>query len=1037
MISGQFYALFNDPSANKQCVISTSDDRESIVITHDDLIADSMSLNSVLSSADDIVFGTCCGTQVEFKLNNTKLSSLNDRVISIDYYFDGIDDPFKIGLFKVINDSIESDRRSRKVTAVDSTELIKKADVAPWYNAIDFTSPITLRQLRTSLEAYMNLQYGIIFRWDTTEESPILCNDSLLVQKTISSEHVEFADVISSICELNGTFFIHDDEGKYYYKTLSRQSQATLNSTVIPPVTFANYVVPGINRVVIRENDDDDGVAYPDLEDIDDDVIVNNYILSGNFLTYGRTESTVEGSVRYAAQMLYNQIHDLSYTPVEADAVGNPCIEIGDCITIHAANGVDEDGYPVYEDIKTYIMERSLSGLKILKDKYTSSGSEVRETAIESSGSQIQQLKSVTSKLRYDQNGLVSQMQTMNDNMGTISTNVSTLTQTVSGFSTRIEQAEYNAFAASMAASGASSSVSELTQEVNQFNLRVSHIEDEYATQSDISQLDDEISAKVSVTAGNNTKAASWSITPENGMVITAHQANTDAFAVKVGNDKVVKVNSTGMELHGNLIIDKSNGIVNSVTDEGVTTNKKEEDNLGDYSERSEAVSELKEGLISTRKEVEQGFYEIDPQTMEETWVSMYETESGVDIGYDTDESNNIYPYIRASKGRYTSYVTETEIQPNLVQLNPGFIIPINIEAVQNAQLTGGPTLKLSGGFDKDMDVNLLVPGIISEGGVILANKYQAKALLDNLYSSRPSTADLTATGDGAIRQFKATSSMTTGKPAADGHILQFGWDNAGGYDSQLWIRDTASSHPGEPNIQVRGQLGGPSAWGKWVTVLDENNGCKQQSVTYRIINGGWHRLGLFGQDTTKAKSFLISITNSFSYHQSKSIVALFSIGYNTANITILSTNVVPGTQISKLGYSKLSNNQFYLDAYVTSTSSGSSPFTVAVIPLEKESTYTLVTNETMETLTVTESIHHDMTCGHATIGSNWSTGGTISFGKTFASAPKVVATYSQASWVSGQIGAIKVRNVTTTGFEASISGTWDGSVGIDWIAMT
>ena len=49
--------------------------------------------------------------------------------------------------------------------------------------------------------------------------------------------------------------------------------------------------------------------------------------------------------------------------------------------------------------------------------------------------------------------------------------------------------------------------------------------------------------------------------------------------------------------------------------------------------------------------------------------------------------------------------------------------------------------------------------------------------------SARPSSAN-TRYGDGLLRYYLATSSMTTGKPPSDAMILHMGWDNTGGYDS-------------------------------------------------------------------------------------------------------------------------------------------------------------------------------------------------------------------------------------------------------------
>ena len=54
--------------------------------------------------------------------------------------------------------------------------------------------------------------------------------------------------------------------------------------------------------------------------------------------------------------------------------------------------------------------------------------------------------------------------------------------------------------------------------------------------------------------------------------------------------------------------------------------------------------------------------------------------------------------------------------------------------------------------------------------------------------SVRPTSANIETKGDGAISTFLATSSMTTGKPSADGHIINLAWDNTSGWDAQLFV---------------------------------------------------------------------------------------------------------------------------------------------------------------------------------------------------------------------------------------------------------
>lgn len=83
--------------------------------------------------------------------------------------------------------------------------------------------------------------------------------------------------------------------------------------------------------------------------------------------------------------------------------------------------------------------------------------------------------------------------------------------------------------------------------------------------------------------------------------------------------------------------------------------------------------------------------------------------------------------------------------------------------------------------------------------------------------ASRSTSANLTITGLGGLRTFKATSSMTEGKPPFDAHVIHLDWDNTGGYDAQIAVQAAKNGH-----MAVRGM--GSSVWGSWNTVLDSAN---------------------------------------------------------------------------------------------------------------------------------------------------------------------------------------------------------------------
>lgn len=83
--------------------------------------------------------------------------------------------------------------------------------------------------------------------------------------------------------------------------------------------------------------------------------------------------------------------------------------------------------------------------------------------------------------------------------------------------------------------------------------------------------------------------------------------------------------------------------------------------------------------------------------------------------------------------------------------------------------------------------------------------------------ASRSTSANLVVTGLGGLRTFKATSSMTEGKPpVGDAHIIHLDWDNADGYDAQIAVQNNSGQ------MAVRGMSN--KIWRDWRTVLDSAN---------------------------------------------------------------------------------------------------------------------------------------------------------------------------------------------------------------------
>lgn len=162
---------------------------------------------------------------------------------------------------------------------------------------------------------------------------------------------------------------------------------------------------------------------------------------------------------------------------------------------------------------------------------------------------------------------------------------------------------------------------------------------------------------------------------------------------------------------------------------------------------------------------------------------------------------------------------------------NPG-----NYSIGGNLAVTG--TVTSTGGFTGDLSGNATTSTnathSTSSDSAIYSNKAKE---LDNYYTAntRPTSANLTADGSGGLRTFKATSSMTTGKPPDDSHIIHLSWDNTNGYDSQIAVKNGDS-----PKIWLRGMAGG--TWGSWTELQ-------------KVSDTGWVTITLGSNNYLSARS--------------------------------------------------------------------------------------------------------------------------------------------------------------------------------------
>lgn len=382
MVDYKYFDLFYKDNVNKQAKIKYSGG----VITNTELFQNSEELTENLCSEKELRFGSCEASSFKFKVANIVKPMMEETVtfsIAIDHHED---EPILIGKYKVASDKETADHRYREIVAYDAMYDILNADMAAWYNTLlpNQDSAVTMKQFRESFVRHFGL----------TEVLPKggLVNDSMTVQRTIQPEQISGKDIITAICEINGCFGHIGRDGKFHYIYLTqaieglypandlypdhspewmaqaktghlypqdKKSTKIGKGSYIPPCNYESYRTKPITKLQIRKEENDIGKIWPEGEIEEKD---NCYIIQNNFLVYGKSSDELE----IIAQNILSKITDIIYRPFDCTAVGNPCLEVGDPISISTK----------YEIVESYILKRTLKGIQALRDSFSANGSE-------------------------------------------------------------------------------------------------------------------------------------------------------------------------------------------------------------------------------------------------------------------------------------------------------------------------------------------------------------------------------------------------------------------------------------------------------------------------------------------------------------------------------------------------------------------------------------------------------------------------------------------------------------------------------------
>lgn len=128
-------------------------------IGNDILLQDEITLTDPLCSKDDITLGCCESATFEFKIRNLTDRTFKDKKIKVSIILNNhTNTPIPMGEFKVDEEELEDDQRTRKLKAHDALYEISNKDFAPWFNNLPSGQSITCKDFRDSFFQYAGVE---------------------------------------------------------------------------------------------------------------------------------------------------------------------------------------------------------------------------------------------------------------------------------------------------------------------------------------------------------------------------------------------------------------------------------------------------------------------------------------------------------------------------------------------------------------------------------------------------------------------------------------------------------------------------------------------------------------------------------------------------------------------------------------------------------------------------------------------------------------------------------------------------------------
>lgn len=292
----------------------------------------SRSITQLSNSGTDLTLGAVCSAMLEMKLFTLSGKLTIEAGTEIELY--EVDDSLarsKVGVFICEKPTRTSPNRY-SVTAYDRVTKLDK-NLTEWLSALD-AWPYTLRNFTGMVCA----ECGLTFK---NESIP---NGDTLIYKFLL-DSVKGRELMQKIGEVCCRYGRATPDGEFEFAWYSDSGKSLTTSDYRENgFSYEDYVVHPIERVQIKQTEDDMGVIYPENSDGD-----NTYIIAGNYLIPSQ-------SIDYLmpiAQTIYQELENVSYTPGKCVLFAPSGVELGDIVAVTDKNG---------NRVQMYVMASSVSG---------------------------------------------------------------------------------------------------------------------------------------------------------------------------------------------------------------------------------------------------------------------------------------------------------------------------------------------------------------------------------------------------------------------------------------------------------------------------------------------------------------------------------------------------------------------------------------------------------------------------------------------------------------------------------------------------